>query len=208
MTEHRFRRWRRKLGIAALMALAIAVVGWRAAIYFIERGPSVPSAGAPTCAGRLDPGYAGAAKRARQHLATMVVEREIPGLTVAVAVGDRVVWSEGLGLADRERGVLACPDMQFRIHSVSKALTAAGMMRLVERGVLDLDAPVRTHIPGLPSDLGAVTARESETTATTMNRSTRRDTRRQSPAWRSFAMTRCSFHLTVETPTPPSASFC
>lgn len=55
MTEHRFRRWRRKLGIAALMALTIAVVGWRAAIYFIERGPSVPSAGVPTCAGRLHP---------------------------------------------------------------------------------------------------------------------------------------------------------
>ena len=135
-------------------------VGWRVAIAVIEREPRVPSAGVATCPGRLDPSYAGAAERARRHLAAVLVEREIPGLTVAVAVGGRRVWSEGLGLADRERGVLACPDMQFRIHSVSKALTAAGMMRLVERGVLDLDAPVRTHIPGLPSDLGAVTARQ------------------------------------------------
>jgi len=160
MTEHRFARWRRRLSIAALMALALAVIGWRVAIYFIERAPSVPSAGVPTCPGRLDPSYAGAAESARRHLAAMLVERGIPGLTVAVAVGGRVVWSEGFGLADRERGVLACPHMLFRIQSVSKPVTAAGMARLVERGVLDLDAPVRTYVPDLPPALGAVTARQ------------------------------------------------
>lgn len=155
-----FARWRRRLCIAALVALALVVIGWRVAILFIERAPNVPSAGAPTCPGRLDPSYAGARERARRHLAAMLVKREIPGLTVAVAVGGRLVWSEGFGRADRERGVLACPHMQFRIQSVSKPVTATGMARLVERGVLDLDAPILTYVSGLPPDLGAVTSRQ------------------------------------------------
>lgn len=160
MNKHRLVRWRGRLSIAALIALALTVIGWRAAICFIERTPGAPSVEVPTCPGVLDPRYSGAAQQARRQLAAMLVERQIPGLTVAVAAGGRLVWSEGFGLADRDRGVVACPQMQFRIHSVSKPVTAAGMMRLVERGVLDLDAAVRTYVPDLPPELGRVTARQ------------------------------------------------
>lgn len=72
----------------------------------------------------------------------------------------RLVWSEGLGYADRDAKVPACPNMQFRLQSVSKLITAASMARLVERGVLDLDAPASSYVPDLPPALGAVTARQ------------------------------------------------
>jgi CubicO group peptidase (beta-lactamase class C family) len=160
MTENRIAGWRRKLSILALIAVALTLIGWRVAIYIIERAPMGPSADVPTCLGRLDPSYAEAAERARQHLTAMLVEREIPGLAVAVAVSGRLVWSEGLGLADCERGIAVSPNMQFRLHSLSKLVTAAGMARLVERGVLNLDAPVRTYLSGLPTALGASTPRQ------------------------------------------------
>jgi CubicO group peptidase (beta-lactamase class C family) len=54
----------------------------------------------------------------------------------------------------------ACPRTRFRLQSVSKTLTAAAMARLVQRGALDLDAPVRTYVPGLPAGLGDVTSRQ------------------------------------------------
>ena len=154
-------RWRRRLGIAALILLGLALLGWRLGISLLERtSPPGESAAPATCVGTLDPAYAEAAERARRQLLATLIEREIPGLTVAVAVGGRLVWSEGLGYADRDAEVPACPNMQFRLHSVSKLITAAGMARLVERGVLDLDAPASSYVPDLPPALGAVTARQ------------------------------------------------
>lgn len=154
-------RWRRRLWIAWLASPALLITGWRVAILFIERTPAVAAAEAvPTCPGTLDPAYATAAAAASRQLSAMLVEREIPGLAVAVAAGGRLVWSQGFGHADREGGIRACPHMQFRLQSVSKPVTAAGMARLVERGVLDMDAPVRTYVADLPAPLGAVTARQ------------------------------------------------
>lgn len=136
-------------------------MGWRLGVHLLERTPAaLPESVGPTCPGTLDPAHHAAAEPARGQFAAMLAERQIPGLTVAIAVGGQLVWSEGFGYADRERAVPACPHTQFRVHSVSKAATAAGMARLAERGVFDLDAPVRTYIPDLPPDLGAVTARQ------------------------------------------------
>lgn len=123
--------------------------------------PAVPAISPVTnCPGILDLSFTGAAERARSQLRAMMAEREIPGLAVAAAVGGRIVWSEGMGFADREHRISACAHHQFRLQSVSKLLTAAAMARLVERGALTLDAPVRTYIPDLPHVLGAVTPRQ------------------------------------------------
>jgi len=151
----------RRLGIGALALLGLALLGWRVGILLLER-MTLPSGAAtvPECPGTLDPAYQEPAERARAQLRATLIEREIPGLTVGVAVRGRLVWSRGFGYADREGGALACPDMQFRLQSVSKLITAAGMARLAERGVLDLDAPARTYVTGLPPALGGVTARQ------------------------------------------------
>jgi CubicO group peptidase (beta-lactamase class C family) len=151
---------RRRLGAAALALAGVALLVWRVAIMVIEREPTGPASDPPTCTGTLDPAYARRVERARTSVAAMLDERRIPGLAVAVAVGGRIAWSEGVGYADRERGVPACADTQFRIQSVSKPITAAAMARLVESGALDLDAPIRTWVPDLPQPLGAVTPRQ------------------------------------------------
>src|SRR5262245_53748925 len=64
------------------------------------------------------------------------------GLTPSIAVGlienGALVWSEGFGLANRERKTPATPDTIYWLASVSKPLTATGLMQLVERGLVDL----------------------------------------------------------------------
>jgi len=152
--------WRRRLGAAALALVGLGLVAWRVAIMVIEHEPRGDASAAATCAGTLDLEYARRAERARASVVAMLGERDIPGMAVAVGGAGRIVWSEGVGYADRERGVPACADTQFRIQSVSKPITAAAMARLVESEVFDLDAPVRTWIPDLPPALGAVTARQ------------------------------------------------
>jgi serine beta-lactamase-like protein LACTB, mitochondrial len=81
--------------------------------------------------------------------------RGIPGFSVTVAVDGKVVYSEGFGYADLEQRVPAWPTTKFRIGSVSKPLTAAALLRLVEQGKLDLDAPIQKYVPSFP-DKGAV----------------------------------------------------
>lgn len=80
---------------------------------------------------------------------------KVPGLSVAVAVNGAIAWSEGFGYADLAQRKPVTPATRFRIGSISKSLTSAGLALLVERGQLDLDAPVQKYVPDFP-DKGAV----------------------------------------------------
>ncbi len=63
----------------------------------------------------------------------------VPGAALAVTQDGRLVYARGYGQADDE-GHLVQPDSQFRICSLSKSVTAAGILKLYEEGKLDLDA--------------------------------------------------------------------
>ncbi len=66
-------------------------------------------------------------------------ETQVPGAALAVAKDGKLVYSRGFGFADRERGFLVQPRTRFRIASISKPITAAAILWLVERGLLKLD---------------------------------------------------------------------
>src|SRR5207244_3135366 len=79
------------------------------------------------------------------------MERQhIPGLSVAVAVGGRIRWSAGFGLADLEQAVPARPATIYRLASISKPITAVAILQQAERGALDLDAPIQRYVPSFP----------------------------------------------------------
>jgi CubicO group peptidase (beta-lactamase class C family) len=92
----------------------------------------------------------------------LLEENDVPGAAVALVGDGEVAWSAGYGLADRERGVPVTADTVFQVASLSKPVTAWGVMRLVESGKLELDAPVeqyltRWHLPPSRYDAGGVT---------------------------------------------------
>lgn len=95
-------------------------------------------------AGRLD--------RAVSIVRHAVEDDEIPGVVVLVARRGRVVLCEAFGFRDIERTQPMQTDSLFRLASNSKAVTAAGIMLLVEDGKLDLDAPVGTYLPAFDND--------------------------------------------------------
>lgn len=64
----------------------------------------------------------------------------IPGGAVAVVRDGRLVLARGYGWADVEAKTPVQPDALFRIASVSKPVTAAAILKLVEEGRLDLNA--------------------------------------------------------------------
>ena len=89
-----------------------------------------------------------------------LAERRIPGLSVAVVVDRQLRWTAGFGLADAENAVPASAETMYRLASVSKPMTATAAMQLVERGRLDLDAPVRRYVPSFPEKPWPITSRQ------------------------------------------------
>jgi serine beta-lactamase-like protein LACTB, mitochondrial len=83
-----------------------------------------------------------------------------PGFSVAVASHGQVVWAQAYGYADLENQILADTQTQFRIGSVSKPLTAAGLMRLQQRGKLDLDAEIQKYVADFPVKEWPITLRQ------------------------------------------------
>jgi D-alanyl-D-alanine carboxypeptidase len=79
-----------------------------------------------------------------------------PGAAVLVQRGDRVLLRKGYGLADVEWGIPVDPATVFRIGSVTKQLTAAAVLRLVQEGKLSLDDPLTRFFPEAPAYLRAV----------------------------------------------------
>ena len=83
----------------------------------------------------------------RRYLQRQIDIIKTPGIAAAVVRGNQVVWSAGAGWADIERGIPTTRDTVFQLASVSKTVTCAGIMTLVEDGVLDLDADVNRYLP-------------------------------------------------------------
>jgi CubicO group peptidase (beta-lactamase class C family) len=91
-------------------------------------------------------------------------EHGVPSVAVAVAQNGRILWEEGFGWADRERRRRATPHTMYSLASISKPFTAAGLMTLVEKGLVDLDRPINEYlgagrVSGANGDPAAATVR-------------------------------------------------
>lgn len=88
-----------------------------------------------------------------------LAERHIPGAAVAVIKNGKVIKMKGYGLASVEFNVPATPETVFEIGSVSKQITAAAVMLLVEDGKINLDEKISTYLPNTPEAWKDVTVR-------------------------------------------------
>ncbi|WP_158540162.1 serine hydrolase domain-containing protein [Rhodosalinus halophilus] len=86
----------------------------------------------------------------------------VPGVVVALLREGRPVWTRAFGLADPATGRGMTEDALFRVESISKPVTAWGVMKLAEAGRIDLDAPVTGDLAGWtpPAVTAPFTARQ------------------------------------------------
>ena len=84
-----------------------------------------------------------------QCVLTDMASHHTPGAAVSVAVDGAVVLEKGYGVKHRKNGGAVGADTVFRIGSITKQLTAAAVMQLVEGGTVDLGAPVTSWVPEL-----------------------------------------------------------
>ncbi|MCW5971387.1 MAG: beta-lactamase family protein [Blastocatellales bacterium] len=103
--------------------------------------------------------WAGAVDRGRQSVRASLAEQNLPGLSVAVGVGDDIVWAEGFGWADLENRVPVAPGTRFRIGTASTVLTSAAAGLLLEKDRLKLEDEIQTHVDAYPKKKWPVTLR-------------------------------------------------
>src|SRR5262245_22772725 len=77
-------------------------------------------------------------KPVREYIEEQVRAGKAPSLAVAVVREGKVVWAEGFGVGDLEKKTPATADSIYLLASVSKPITATGLMVLKDRGLVDL----------------------------------------------------------------------
>ena len=79
-------------------------------------------------------------------ITTMMGRGHVPGLSIAVADRDRLLFAGGYGLADQAADQPATARTAYLWFSMTKIVTATAALRLAEEGRLDLDAPVGEYL--------------------------------------------------------------
>jgi CubicO group peptidase (beta-lactamase class C family) len=95
-----------------------------------------------------------------RRIVAEMAHQQIPGMSIAIAAGESVFWTNGYGLSDLENNVPAKANTVFRTASLAKPITAVAIMQLVERGLLDLDSPVQHYLPDFPVKKWPITPRQ------------------------------------------------
>lgn len=143
-----------------LVVLALSLVGVLAGFYFSVREP-IPALETDTYADAWsEPAAAVQAVSAKKRLTELRREVGYPSVSAAVAVDGKFVWSEAQGYSELAHALRATRETPYAVGSVSKPLTAAVVMRLAERGAIDLDKDVRTYIPWFPAKAQPFTTRQ------------------------------------------------
>jgi CubicO group peptidase (beta-lactamase class C family) len=77
--------------------------------------------------------------------------KEIPGVVAVAASGSEVIYQGAFGQRDLGKDEAMTTDSVFWIASMTKAVTSAAAMQLVEQGKLSLDDPIGKLLPDLAS---------------------------------------------------------
>jgi len=82
-------------------------------------------------------------------LSPAVHAQDVPGIVAMAATDEGIIYEGAFGTRELGKDAAMTPDTVVWIASMTKAITAAAAMQLVERGQLHLDAPATDVVPEL-----------------------------------------------------------
>ena len=86
----------------------------------------------------------------REDLKIHLISSSITGVSVCVSINGKTVWSEGMGLANKELNAPATPETKYRIGRTSQLFTAFLLAKLQEEGQLHIDSSFYRYVPDFP----------------------------------------------------------
>lgn len=99
----------------------------------------------------------------QQQVPVLLKEGTVPGASLALIRGGKTYWVHGFGVRDAKSGQPVVEETIFEAASLSKPVFAYGVLKLVDQGKLDLDAPLSKYLakPYIEGDprLDKITAR-------------------------------------------------
>ena len=99
------------------------------------------------CWGDSDTNYEATIADARAAITQALADTDTPAISVALIDRERVIWAEAFGVIDKTSRAAPTTDTLFCIGSCSKMLATIATMMLVERGQVELDAPLLRYLP-------------------------------------------------------------
>ena len=82
---------------------------------------------------------------------SLINENELPGLVVMVKKRDKQIFHKSYGYSDAEKKIELDKNSIFRIASITKTITALGILKLMENGELNLDDEIEKYLPQFKS---------------------------------------------------------
>jgi CubicO group peptidase (beta-lactamase class C family) len=96
----------------------------------------------------IPPGdYTYTVEYAAYRIDQLMRQHHLPSVAVALIDDQDTIWQQAFGLANVERDIPAQVGTVYKLWSVAKVFTAIETMRLVEEGLVDLDAPITDYLP-------------------------------------------------------------
>src|SRR5579859_241168 len=93
------------------------------------------------------PEVAGALEVLDSWIEATRVDRDDPGLSIAVVYDQDIIWEKAYGFANLQQRLPTSTSTRYRLASLSKLFTATAIVQLRDAGKLDLDDPVHKYLP-------------------------------------------------------------
>ncbi len=74
-------------------------------------------------------------------------DKALNAVSIVLVEDMEILWARGFGVEDLKKSTKADANTVYRVGSVSKLFTDIGIMQLVEKGEVDLDAPITDYLP-------------------------------------------------------------
>ncbi len=130
----------RRIAVQSILTGASALTG---SLFGDEPARKTGAANKPQITGRSNPDLASFDDLMLKFIQT----HHIPGAALAVTRNSQLVYARGFGFADVDAKRPVRPDALFRIASISKPLTAVGVMQLIEKSKFKLNDRVFDVLP-------------------------------------------------------------
>lgn len=104
--------------------------------------------------------FQAAGVQADHWLTSFYANNTVPSVSAAVGVKGDLVWAGTIGYADLDKRIPATTNTGYRIGSISKPITAAAVMRMSEKGTINIDNPFNAYVNDLPATSTSFTIKQ------------------------------------------------
>lgn len=79
-----------------------------------------------------------------------ILDQNIVGASAGYSIYGVTEWQAAIGFSDKKNNITFETETKVRMASIAKSMTAIAVMQLVEKGLINLDSPIKTYIPDYP----------------------------------------------------------